>query len=128
MLDPNSTPNLIFLHVDLGKAHTDHHSLILGQAGGPIPVGPHHCAFEVESIDQQFIGHEFLEKQGYVPFWGVGRHIEGSQVFDYWLDICGFLVEHYADGDLVNEDNPVNWVPAEKQGNNWGPRFPNLPR
>lgn len=35
----------------------------------------------------------------------MGRHILGSQIFDYWKDPSRFTVEHYADGDVVNVDN-----------------------
>jgi catechol 2,3-dioxygenase-like lactoylglutathione lyase family enzyme len=124
MLNSKNEAQLIFCHVDLGKDYSDHHALILGQAFGPIPVGPHHAAFEVDNIDHQFIAHEYLKEKGYKEFWGVGRHIEGSQVFDYWWDVDGFLVEHYADGDIVNEQNTVNWVAPRKKNNNWGPEFP----
>lgn len=37
--------------------------------------------------------------------WGVRRHLLGSQIFDYWYDPSGFTIEHYTDGDVVNEDN-----------------------
>ncbi|KAL5610613.1 hypothetical protein FOBRF1_006730 [Fusarium oxysporum] len=117
---------LAFFRINLGKEYSDHHSFILGQSSeqGP-PPGPHHASFEVQSPDHQFIGHEHLSSLGYKAFWGVGRHIEGSQVFDYWLDGNGFLLEHYADGDLLNEDSGTNWVPmSRKKHSNWGPDFP----
>lgn len=124
MMGQENSVKLIFFHLDLGQHFSDHHSLFLIPAEGPFRSGsPHHAAFEVESIDAQFIGHSFLESKGYKPWWGVGRHIEGSQVYDYWFDLDGFIVEHYADGDLVNEDNKINYV-APRDGhdrNNWGP-------
>lgn len=124
MLGVNDEAALIFMHVDLGKSYSDHHCFFLAKPfGAQQPGQPHHAAFEVENFDAQFVGHEYLEAQGYQPFWGVGRHIEGSQVFDYWFDLDGFLVEHYADGDLVNEEHPVSYVPNRsfKDGSNWGP-------
>lgn len=33
--------------------------------------------------------------------WGVSRYILGSEIFDYWWDTTGSMIEHYADGDLV---------------------------
>lgn len=112
---------ICFFHVDLGQDYSDHHSFFLAEPFGPMEPGkPHHAAFEVESIDTNFIGHDFLASKGYKSFWGVGRHVEGSQVFDYWFDLDGFLVEHYADGDLVNEDTPTNIGPFVP-GQPWGP-------
>jgi len=31
------------------------------------------------------MGHEYMRSQGsYKHIWGIGRHVLGSQVFDYW--------------------------------------------
>jgi hypothetical protein len=35
-------------------------------------------------MDTQLIGHDWLEKKGWTNCWGVGRHLLGSQIFDYW--------------------------------------------
>lgn len=35
-------------------------------------------------MDTQLLGHYYLEKQGWKNCWGVGRHLLGSQIFDYW--------------------------------------------
>lgn len=56
----------------------------------------------------QFIGHDYLLSKGYKYWWGVGRHILGSQVYNYWLDLDGFVVEHFTDGDLVNNEHAIN--------------------
>ena len=40
--------------------------------------------------------------KGYTPSWGVGRHILGSQVFDYWYTPDKFMIEHYSDGEFPN--------------------------
>ena len=85
----------------------------------------HHCSFEVHDFDTQILGHKWLAEKQYKPVWGVGRHILGSQIFDYWWDTTGFMVEHYADGDLVNEDTPVGYGPAAHEGLAvWGPEVP----
>ena len=38
---------------------------------------------------------------------GIGRHILGSQIFDYWQDPWGDKHEHYCDGDLFTADEPT---------------------
>ena len=43
--------------------------------------------------------------------WGIGRHIQGSQVFDYWRDPFGNKIEHWTDGDLVNDATPTTHEP-----------------
>ncbi|KPI35932.1 uncharacterized protein AB675_10459 [Cyphellophora attinorum] len=84
-----------------------------------------HAAFEVHDFDIQQLGHQFLQSRGYELCWGVGRHVLGSQVFDYWFDTSGFMVEHFADGDIVNIHTPVAEVQAGPQALSiWGPPVP----
>lgn len=89
-----------FLRCGLGETYTDHHTVAL-IAGGS---GFEHTAFEVLDWDDLMNGHFHLMSREYNHSWGVGRHIEGSQVFDYWRDPFGNKVEHWTDGDLVNDD------------------------
>jgi hypothetical protein len=64
-----------------------------------------------------------MGKKGWKSLWGVGRHILGSQIFDYWADPSGFKIEHYADGDVVNEDVPTRRDVAGPLSV-WGPELP----
>lgn len=115
---------LIFMHLDLGKDYSDHHCLFLQRAGPEVEqTYLHHSSFEIADFDTQLIGHEWLAKKGWKSVWGVGRHILGSQIFDYWEDSSGFKIEHYADGDVVNADKLVT---REVAGaiSVWGPELP----
>ena len=98
-----------FFRVDRGKKFVDHHTLLTVPADN---AGLGHLAFEVEDINAIYLGHEHLKKQGYKHSWGIGRHILGSQIFDYWFDPLGYRVEHWTDGDLVNEDTPTGFMKA----------------
>lgn len=69
------------------------------------------------------MGHQWLEAHGRKLVWGIGRHVHGSQVFDYWYDPSGFIVEHYADGDVVNEDAELSRAAAGDMAV-WGPPVP----
>lgn len=115
---------MTFMHLDRGKEYTDHHSFFL-QRAPPRLRGTyiHHSSFEVADFDTQLIGHQWLAKKGWKSVWGVGRHILGSQIFDYWADPAGFKVEHYTDGDLVNADTPVRRH-ALGPLSVWGPELP----
>jgi catechol 2,3-dioxygenase-like lactoylglutathione lyase family enzyme len=111
-----------FMHIDIGQEYTDHHTFFM--SSNPT-AHVHHCSFEVHDFDTQNLGHEWLVSKGYKLVWGVGRHILGSQLFDYWWDTSGNMVEHYADGDLVNEDTPVGWGEAGDESLAvWGPEVP----
>ncbi|KAF2725804.1 trihydroxytoluene oxygenase [Polychaeton citri CBS 116435] len=111
-----------FLHIDRGSNPVDHHTLFLSQN----PTSHvHHASFEVHDFDTQHLGHQWLASKGYDSVWGVGRHVLGSQIFDYWWDVHGNMIEHYADGDLVNQDTPVGWGAAGDESLAvWGPEVP----
>ncbi|PVH96300.1 Glyoxalase/Bleomycin resistance protein/Dihydroxybiphenyl dioxygenase [Periconia macrospinosa] len=123
ILADNTKKNVaLFAHVDRGQDCVDHHTLFMSMN----PTSHvHHCSFEVHDFDTQHLGHQWLTKKGYESVWGVGRHVLGSQIFDYWWDTTGNMVEHYADGDLVNEDTPVGYGLAGPEGLAvWGPEVP----
>ena len=86
-----------FMRCDRGDTPTDHHTLFLLEAGAP---NFNHAAFEVLNFDDLMRGHTHLHKAKRTPAWGVGRHILGSQIFDYWKDPWGHELEHWTDGDL----------------------------
>ena len=66
-----------------------------------------------------------LESKGYKLAWGVGRHVLGSQIFDYWRDPWGRIHEHWTDGDVVNNaHNGGRWDAEVGLNNQWGPAFP----
>ena len=94
-----------FLRFDLGETLVDHHSILVLQSDW---VGVHHCSFEVQDMDAIMGAHDFLLEQGWQLDFGVGRHLLGSQVFDYWKDPFGFRVEHYTDGDVVNSSHKAS--------------------
>jgi len=113
-----------FMRCDLGSEYTDHHTLVcLGVPDGP--VGLDHVSFEVEDWDAVMVGHEHLKAAGHRHKMGVGRHILGSQVYDYWQDPWGNVLEHYTDGDLLNASaEPGKADPGVALGTQWGTMIP----
>jgi len=96
-----------FLHCGLGPTWTDHHTLAVAAAqDGRARFD--HVGFEVLDMDDLFQGGEYLRQRSHRHSWGIGRHIQGSQLFDYWRDPFGHKIEHWTDGDQVNEDTPVS--------------------
>ena len=98
-----------FMRCDRGDQPTDHHTLFLAQLSGK--PGLLHGAFEVANLDDLMLGHQHLKSKGRQSAWGVGRHIMGSQVFDYWKDPFGNEVEHWTDGDLFTAADPPQIMP-----------------
>lgn len=98
-----------FMRCDRGDEPTDHHTLFLAQLPGE--TGLLHAAFEVANLDDLMLGHQHLKARKREAAWGVGRHIMGSQIFDYWKDPFGNELEHWTDGDLFTAADPPNKMP-----------------
>lgn len=98
-----------FMRCDRGEKPADHHTLFLAQLPGAL--GLLHAAFEVASFDDLMLGHQFLKARKREAAWGVGRHIMGSQIFDYWKDPFGNELEHWTDGDLFTAADPPQTMP-----------------
>jgi catechol 2,3-dioxygenase-like lactoylglutathione lyase family enzyme len=109
----DGSPNLCFFRLDLGSTPADHHTLVL--AGG-LEEKYEHSAYEVVDLDALGQGHNVLRAKGHRHMWGIGRHVLGSQLFDYWYDPDGMEFEHYADGDLFTADHETHYVPLELSG------------
>lgn len=112
-----------FMRCDRGTSLTDHHTLFLLQS----PAAPrfNHAAFEVADFDDLMRGHTHLKNAKRTPAWGVGRHILGSQIFDYWKDPWGHELEHWTDGDLFTaEDGSHKATFQDLLGVQWGPNHP----
>jgi len=99
-----------FMRCDRGDQPTDHHTLFLAQL--PQKPGFLHAAFEVANMDDLMLGHAYLKSKKHEAAWGVGRHMLGSQIFDYWRDPWGHELEHWTDGDTDHARSiyrPVIW-------------------
>jgi len=112
-------PTMSFVRCDRGPTPADHHTLALA-------LGPQnryvHSAYQVCDLDALAAGGEYLRERGYFRSWGIGRHIQGSQLFDYWRDPDGFMVEHFADGDMFDATLEPGWAPFTSTGlSQWGP-------
>ena len=119
--DPN--PLVAFMRCDNGEQPTDHHTLGVGAA---IELGHVHSAFEMDSFEDVAVASQWMRKHHkefrYTHGWGIGRHVLGSQIFDYWRDPYDDLFEHYADGDLFDSAEPTGYhlFHGEAQ-HQWGP-------
>ncbi|WP_329408593.1 VOC family protein [Nocardia vinacea] len=112
-------PVMSFIRCDRGGTPADHHTLAL-------TLGPSnryvHSAYQVADLDALAAGGEYLLDHGYRRSWGIGRHIQGSQIFDYWRDPDGFMVEHFSDGDMFDCTLEPGWAPMSASGlAQWGP-------
>lgn len=115
-------PMLAFMRMDRGAELVDHHNLVIALG---VEDGYEHSAYEVLDVDALGAGCEYMQHQGWVKSWGIGRHSLGSQLFSYHYDPSGYAVEHYADGDVFDADYATRYHEASKADLYlWGPELP----
>ncbi len=112
-----------FSRLDCGEQFVDHHVLFCVHNE---KTGLNHVSYEVQDIDAVFQDHEYIKNLGkYEHMWGIGRHLLGSQVYDYWEDPWGRVHERWADTDRLNAANGGNLISAEEGfQSQWGERPP----
>ncbi|MEU0504339.1 2,3-dihydroxybiphenyl 1,2-dioxygenase [Nocardia sp. NPDC005998] len=114
-------PIMSFNRCDRGATPADHHTLALALGPANRYV---HSAYQVCDLDAMAAGGQYLAEHGYRRSWGIGRHIQGSQIFDYWRDPDSFLVEHFTDGDMFDCTLEPGWAPLTASGlYQWGPKI-----
>ena len=89
----------------------------------------HNWKVELEAVanrlDEVGMGGQMLQEAGFRRAWGIGRHILGSQIFDYWFGPDGRKFEHFADGDLFDASRPTRYHAMSAAGlAAWAPPVP----
>lgn len=110
-----------FLH---GAHGSDHHLIAFAQSD--IGIGYHHSAWDVESIEEVGLGAAQMAEAGYKRGWGLGRHVLGSNYFNYIRDPWGSYAEYSYDIDYVpvQQDWPTAYPKPENSLYLWGPDVP----
>ncbi|MBI4491399.1 MAG: VOC family protein [Chloroflexi bacterium] len=109
------------------RCNSDHHSLALSQA-------PHaslnHIAYEVPGIDEVMRGIGNLKRHGRAILWGPGRHGPGNNVFAYFQDPAGFVMEYTCDLLQIEDEasyQPQVWPRVPELIERWGTAGPPSP-
>jgi|LSQX01.3.fsa_nt_gb catechol 2,3-dioxygenase-like lactoylglutathione lyase family enzyme len=101
----------------------DHHLLAFVTSNA---VGIHHLSWDVEGIDDLGLGAERMRSAGYVRQWGMGRHVLGSNYFNYICDNFGLWWEYSCHIDYIPEG--ALWDGGDHDPENafylWGPEVP----
>jgi len=110
---------MAFIRCDRGSVPSDHHTLAMALMPR---TGLLHSAYQLTDLDEVAAGGEFLRDGGHRHAWGIGRHIQGSQIFDYWQDRDRLMFEHYADGDVFDASMEPGWASLSVSAlAQWGP-------
>ena len=103
------------------RCNADHHAVVLAEA----PVdGLNHVAFLLPSWEGVMRAAGRLVDAGHPIAWGPGRHGPGDNVFAYFIDPFGIVVEHTAEVEQVTDDHvprgPAHWVWPAGRTDHWG--------
>ena len=109
----DGSPSLAFCRLDLRRPPADHHTLVF-VAGIEDRTSTAPTRSSTSTPLGQ--GQQVLRAAGHRHMWGIGRHLLGSQLFDYWFDPDGFEHEHYTDGDVFTADFETAYSPLEFGG------------
>ena len=106
-----------------GRHGSDHHMLAF--ATGPAG-GLHHSSWDMPSVEALGLANTQLRAAGYNKHWGPGRHVLGSNYFNYTRDKWGQWWENSAHIDFIEKD--ANWQVANFADEDalylWGPDLP----
>ncbi|MFQ5911560.1 MAG: VOC family protein [Nitrospinota bacterium] len=95
------------------RCNPDHHAV--GLIDGPAP-SMNHAGFEVADIEAVKNAADIAWKNGVKSFWGIGRHGPGHNLFVYYPDPDGNVIEIFAELDRIHDEEnyrPQTWSPEE---------------
>lgn len=103
------------------RCNSDHHAVVLADSG---VNGMNHVAFMMPDIESVMRGSGRMIDHGYPIGWGVGRHGPGDNVFAYFVDPTGFVIEYTAEVLQVDESykmgGPSDWIWPPGRSDHWG--------
>jgi catechol 2,3-dioxygenase-like lactoylglutathione lyase family enzyme len=103
------------------RANDDHHIIVL--ATDTIDT-LNHIAFLQDDLESVMKASGRMVDAGYPVAWGPGRHGPGDNVFNYFIDPFGFVIEHTAEilkvDDSYKVGGPADWVWPPGRTDHWG--------
>jgi catechol 2,3-dioxygenase len=103
------------------RCNHDHHAVVIADSG---VNGLNHVAFMMPDLESVMRGSGRMIDHGFPIGWGVGRHGPGDNVFSYFVDPFGFVIEYTAEVLEVNDEyrphGPDYWVWPAGRTDHWG--------
>lgn len=103
------------------RCNSDHHAVVL--AGAKVN-GLNHVAFLMPDLESVMRAAGRMIDAGFPIAWGVGRHGPGDNVFAYFIDPVGFVIEYTAEVLQVDDGyrfrGPDEWVWPPGRTDQWG--------
>jgi catechol-2,3-dioxygenase len=103
------------------RCNDDHHAVVLADSG---VNGLNHIAFMMPDLESVMRGAGRMIDHGYPIGWGVGRHGPGNNIFAYFLDPFGIVIEYTAEVLRVDDSyrvrGPDDWTWPPGRTDHWG--------
>ncbi|WP_347304634.1 VOC family protein (plasmid) [Croceibacterium sp. TMG7-5b_MA50] len=103
------------------RTNSDHHSVVI--AAGPVN-GLNHVAFQHSGWEGVMRAAGRMVDAGFLIGWGPGRHGPGDNVFVYFVDPFGFVIEHTSEVLQVDDEyrvrGPGDWTWPPGRTDQWG--------
>lgn len=103
------------------RCNDDHHAIVLADSG---VNGLNHIAFMMPDLESVMRGAGRMVDRGYPIGWGVGRHGPGNNIFAYFLDPFGIVIEYTAEVLQVDDSyvvgGPEDWTWPPGRTDHWG--------
>ena len=103
------------------RTNDDHHSVVIADAK---VNGLNHVAFQLPTWEGVMRASGRMVDAGFPLGWGPGRHGPGNNVFAYFVDPFGFVVEHTAEVLQVDDGyrvgTPDDWTWPSGRTDHWG--------
>lgn len=111
------------------RTNDDHHSIVIADA----PVNTlNHIAFQMPSWEGVMRAAGRMVDHQFPIGWGPGRHGPGDNVFTYFVDPFGFVIEYTAEVLQVDDGYrvgaPGDWTWAPGRSDQWGIAPPKTPQ
>lgn len=111
--DTYENDQMVFL-----RCNTQHHCVVLAPGEW---ASLNHVAFEVRDVDQVMRALGRMRRAGFDTIWGPGRHGPGGNVFCYFQDPAGNVIEYTAELIEVGDDWVAQaWPRTQENADVWG--------
>lgn len=101
--------------------NSDHHAVVVAEAPRN---GLNHVAFLMPNLESVMRGSGRMIDHGFPIGWGVGRHGPGDNVFAYFVDPTGAVIEYTAEVLQIDDSyvakGPGDWVWPPGRTDQWG--------
>ncbi len=103
------------------RCNSDHHAIVIADAA---VNGLNHVAFMMPSLEGVMRASGRMVDHGHPIGWGVGRHGPGDNVFAYFVDPFGIVIEYTAEvlqvDDAYRVGGPADWTWPPGRTDHWG--------